>query len=548
MVLPLLPADPRILGKWELQARLGSGGMGTVYLGTDGSRQAAVKAIAPSLSGEASFRARFRREIAICAKVNGPQVADLLDADPDSQSPWFAIEYVQGPTLAQAVGDHGVIRGDALRALAIALLEGLRQIHAAGVVHRDLKPSNVILAGATPIIIDFGIARATEGTAITTTGFVGSAGWTSPEQVRGEPNTPASDVFSWALVVAYAATGTHPYGTGAAEELAYRVVHGRPHFEAVPRELSAILAAATSSDPSGRPTVEQLITSLSEESDATQLITSDWATFVATNPWLNETKQLPSLPPSRRSGRRTLSLALATAVLMLIAAGAAYWWTTVSSKATRADVTPPVSSPTDKLSPRSSQPPSSAGTEKPTGAINAWDATGSPSLEPTCDNVEAAPANGLRCRQALLAVDHCGLTAPLAPGEEIPWPSVRSWVDANGLQIYVSQATGGGDADPTLLSCGARTNGIEIPGLLAAVAIEAQFGWGLDDSGQQVSDLQCGPTGLPKRHDDIYVIDQMDVGESQVVCTVLNQDGAWVGYAFASITDSFPYWEVVLGE
>jgi serine/threonine protein kinase len=547
MVAPLLNDDPKAFGKWRLRARLGTGGMGTVYLGSDGTRDVAVKAIASHLSEDPAFRARFKREIAICARVHGSQVADLVDSDPDARVPWFAVEYVDGLTLTQAVAEHGPLRGQAVRTLAIALLEGLRQIHQVGVIHRDLKPANIILTGQTPVIIDFGIARASDGTAITTAGFLGSAGWSSPEQVRGEPTTPASDIFSWALVVAFAATGTHPFGVGNAAELAYRAAHGRPDFEAIPSNLAAVLIAATATDPSRRPTVPQLISMLTgDTSDKTQILAADWETAVATMPWINETALLPFAEQRPRSRSRTaLSTALALAVLTMLGAGAGYWWTNHTNRSAA-------------VGPTSGGPSTGGATSAPAGPLTVSDGSGvqelsataptSMAASPTCANVEVSPSKGLRCRQALFAVENCGLTPPLSPDEDTVWRSVRSWIDAAGRQVYVSRDRQTSDTEPTLLSCGARTNGILIPELLTGVAVEAEEGWSLDESGQKVADLQCGPTGTPKRQDHVYVVDERKPGQSQAVCTVINQRGDWVGSAFVSIVKHRPYWKVVLGE
>lgn len=263
---PLTASDPTRLGPWELLGRLGAGGMGVVYLGRDGPRTAAVKAVAPFLAGNADFRARFRREAQICATVTGPQVAELYGADPDGEQPWLAVRYVPGPTLEEAIAEHGPMVGPVLHGFALAVLGALRQIHSAGITHRDLKPSNVILTPGTPVIIDFGIASVFEATSLTATGAaMGSAGWMSPEQIMGTPTGPASDVFGWGALMAFASTGSPPFGVGRPEALVYRIVHGAPDLDRVPFQIKHIVARALAGDPAQRPSVDEIFRALGQE-------------------------------------------------------------------------------------------------------------------------------------------------------------------------------------------------------------------------------------------------------------------------------------------
>jgi len=168
----LKPGDPRWAGPYELLERLGSGGMGQVFLGrSPGGRPVAVKVIRPELlGGQSDFRDRFAREVAAARRVNALFTAPVVDAQPDGDMPWLVTAYVPGPSLADAVSEHGPMRAGVLRSLAAGLAEGLAAIHAAGVVHRDLKPSNVLLAADGPRIIDFGISRAVDASALTGTG------------------------------------------------------------------------------------------------------------------------------------------------------------------------------------------------------------------------------------------------------------------------------------------------------------------------------------------------------------------------------------------
>ena len=201
--------DPQRVGPYLLLGRLGSGGMGRVYLArSPGGRQVAVKVIRPQLAEDAGFRARFAREVSAARKVGGLFTAQVVDADLDSPVPWLVTAYVPGTSLAEAVEQQGPLPSATLLALAAGLAEGLNAIHAAGVIHRDLKPSNVLLAPDGPRIIDFGISSAVDATSLTGTGLmIGSPGFMSPEQAEGMPVGPASDIFSLAGVLIFAARG-----------------------------------------------------------------------------------------------------------------------------------------------------------------------------------------------------------------------------------------------------------------------------------------------------------------------------------------------------
>jgi serine/threonine protein kinase len=227
VVRELQPGDPQQIGPYRLRGRLGAGGMGQVYLGlSPGGRHVAVKVVHPDLAASPDFRVRFRREVAAARKVSGMFTAPVVDADVDGATPWLATAYVPGPSLSEAVSEHGPLPAPSVLALAAGLAEGLVAVHAAGVVHRDLKPMNVLLAADGPRIIDFGISRAGEATSLTGVAFVvGSPGFMSPEQAAGGDVGNASDIFSLGAVLAFAATGEGPFGTGSSDALLYRVIH-----------------------------------------------------------------------------------------------------------------------------------------------------------------------------------------------------------------------------------------------------------------------------------------------------------------------------------
>ena len=264
MVGELQAGDPQWLGPYRVLGRLGAGGMGQVYLGrSTGGRLVAVKVIRPELASEPGFRARFAREVAAARNVGGLFTALVVDADVDGPVPWLATAYVAGPSLAEAVDAQGPLPVDSVLTLAAGLAEGLQAVHAAGVVHRDLKPSNVLLADDGPRVIDFGISRAAEASMLTQSGTVmGSPGFMSPEQADGREVGPASDVFSLGAVLAFAATGEGPFGTGSTPALIYRVVHREPDIAQLPSPLRPLVERCLAKDPGARPATTDLLAEL----------------------------------------------------------------------------------------------------------------------------------------------------------------------------------------------------------------------------------------------------------------------------------------------
>jgi eukaryotic-like serine/threonine-protein kinase len=252
--------DPKSIGPYRVIGVLGSGGMGKVYLCTSpGGRRLAVKVIRPELADDAHFRARFRREVATAQLVRSHVTAAVVDADTESPTPWLATIFLDGPTLSAAV-EQSPLGENELRRLAAALAEALQFIHGAGLVHRDLKPSNIILAPDGPRVIDFGIARAADATALTTTNLrIGSPGYMAPEQIRTDATGPESDIFALGAVLAYAATGRSPFGAGATDVVLYRVLHEEPNLDDVPPSMRSLVAECLIKDPERRPTPEVIL-------------------------------------------------------------------------------------------------------------------------------------------------------------------------------------------------------------------------------------------------------------------------------------------------
>ncbi|MGA5066869.1 protein kinase domain-containing protein [Streptomyces exfoliatus] len=258
--------DPRIVGSFRLHRRLGAGGMGVVYLGSDRRGQrVALKVIRPDLAEDQEFRSRFAREVSAARRIRGGCTARLVAADLEAERPWFATQYVPGPSLHDRVAEEGALRAADVASIGAALSEGLVAVHEAGVVHRDLKPSNILLSPKGPRIIDFGIAWATGASTLTHVGTaVGSPGFLAPEQVRGAAVTPATDVFSLGATLAYAAMADSPFGHGSSEVMLYRVVHEEPQLHGVPDALAPLIRACLAKDPEDRPSTLQLSMRLKE--------------------------------------------------------------------------------------------------------------------------------------------------------------------------------------------------------------------------------------------------------------------------------------------
>ncbi|MFF2775173.1 serine/threonine-protein kinase [Streptomyces sp. NPDC058052] len=267
---PLNAEDPAVIGPFRLIGRLGVGGMGRVFLARSaGGRTVAVKVVHAELAAQDEFRRRFAREVEALERVGGSGTAPVLGSDTTAASPWVAIGYVPGPSLRTVVGDeYGPLPPETVRALGSGLGQALDHIHRAGLVHRDLKPSNVLLTVDGPRIIDFGIARAvdtvTDGGLTSTGAVVGSPGFMSPEQVRGEKVGPASDIFCLGSVLAYAATGRSPFGTSdsGVHALMFRIAHDDPDLTDVAPALTGLIRACLAKDPAARPTAAEIAETL----------------------------------------------------------------------------------------------------------------------------------------------------------------------------------------------------------------------------------------------------------------------------------------------
>ncbi|WP_449468760.1 serine/threonine-protein kinase [Streptomyces tanashiensis] len=368
---PPAPDDPREIGGYRIQARLGAGGMGVVYLAhTPGGRPIALKAVREDFAADPEFRRRFAQEVASASRIHGLFTAQVVDHGADDPVPWLATAYVPGPSLQQVVERHGPLPVRTVLLLVAGIAEALQAIHGAGVVHRDLKPANVLIAEDGPRVIDFGIARAADATGLTGTGItIGTAAYMAPEQALGHAVTPATDVFALGALAAYVAGATLPFGAGPESAALYRVVHEPADLACVPGELHDLLERCLAKRPEERPTPAELIAAAHAHPAVGPApeFTEGWLpgavrselpgpagwgragstgtpslhdrpTHAGTLPTPTEpvpeprpaAHRAPGTPPARRSRRRrgrTALIACVTGVgLLATAAGAVYWF------------------------------------------------------------------------------------------------------------------------------------------------------------------------------------------------------------------------------
>ncbi|MGW4799502.1 serine/threonine-protein kinase [Nonomuraea sp. NPDC004297] len=262
---PLTVGDPVIIGRYLLLGRLGTGGMGVVYL-AEHPQGGLVALKTPHVVhlNDATLRARFAEEVAFSRRLVPFCTAAVIEDGTDRERPYLVTEYLPGPALSQVVTATGPLPPDLAHGVALGVAAALVAVHEAGLVHRDLKPGNVLLSAKGPRVIDFGIARDVDTLAAHTQAgqVMGSPGWVAPERLTGGVALPASDVFAWGCLVAFAATGQHPFGGGEPDVLTRRILFEPPRLEGVPAMLRSAVAAALAKEPADRPGAAGLLRAL----------------------------------------------------------------------------------------------------------------------------------------------------------------------------------------------------------------------------------------------------------------------------------------------
>ncbi|MEI4273243.1 serine/threonine-protein kinase [Klenkia sp. LSe6-5] len=413
------PADVgpgyRVAGRYRLSARIGGGGMGAVWLGTDErlGREVAVKQLVipvgttPEVAAEQ--RARTMREGRIAARVHHPHAISVYDVADDAGVPWLVMEHLPSRSLAAVLSADGVLPVQQVAQIGAQLADALVATHAAGIVHRDVKPGNVLVGRGERLeglvkITDFGISHATGDVRLTQTGMVtGTPAYLSPEVARGEEPGPAGDVWSLGATLFTALEGQPPFGSsGNSLEQLYRVAAGQPGRPVRSGALTPVLERMLTTDPAARPSMGEVRDTLARiaagsDGDVTAVMTARTPLRPVPPPPRDPTRtDLPAAgarpgtssrpvvadrpaAPARRAARRP-AIAAGVVVLLLLVGGGTWWATRGTDGPTTASPTPtttsvaappadaPVPTTTGQTTPEQTTAPTTpAPTEAPTG-------------------------------------------------------------------------------------------------------------------------------------------------------------------------------------
>lgn len=295
----------RLTERYELRRRIGSGGLGDVWLANDVvlKRSVAVKILR---GGEEEDLRRFRDEARVQATLTHPSIVPLYDAGSHEDMPYLVMAYVEGRPLSQLLSD-GALSPDRVRAWGAQIAGALGHAHGHGVVHRDVKPGNVIVDGEDAAhLTDFGIARHDDSARVTRTGMViGTAAYVAPEQLRDEAVTSAADIYSFGLVLLEALTGRTEY-TGPPLEAAMARLHREPDVPAdLPAPWPVLLSRMLTTEAHHRPTAAHVAEQLSHpEADLTERISARASEAAATG-------QVAAADTEHLAGPRTQSVSAA---------------------------------------------------------------------------------------------------------------------------------------------------------------------------------------------------------------------------------------------
>ncbi len=261
---PLRKTDPKAIGPARLVARLGSGGMGTVFLASIKNSPVALKVVRGQFYQDPALKTRFQREISTMALISSPFVVKVIDSYVGEDEAWLAVEFIKGVSLAERVQHQGPLEDEEWWATFIGCLTALSELHRHGILHRDVKPGNILLSESGPKLVDFGIAQVGEETSLTTTGLVaGSPAWLAPEQLEEEKLTAAADIFSLASTMVFAASGASPWGNTTTTKvplLFNRILTETPTLDGLDSLREKILTRMMEKAPPRRPTADEILT------------------------------------------------------------------------------------------------------------------------------------------------------------------------------------------------------------------------------------------------------------------------------------------------
>jgi beta-lactam-binding protein with PASTA domain/predicted Ser/Thr protein kinase len=331
--------DHQVLGgRYEVEARIGSGGMAEVWKGRDRvlNRTVAIKTLLPQFARDGNFVDRFRREAQAAARLNHPGIVSVYDSG-DGNDPFIVMQYIEGRTLADFLASGKTLPPMQAAEIVQEIAEALAAAHAHGVIHRDIKPANVMVTREGKVLVmDFGIARMIAGpeTAPQTSAVMGTASYLSPEQAQGQPVDARTDIYSLGVVLYELLTGRPPFTGDSPMAIAYKQVNANASppssvNDDVPPELDAIAMRALSKNPANRyQTAQEFADDLERARKGGQVMATPLlpaggeATQVISRP--QPTSVLPPTGEEPGGSRKAWTGALLAIVIMALLAAAAY--------------------------------------------------------------------------------------------------------------------------------------------------------------------------------------------------------------------------------